>query len=491
MYMLIYISEIMIKYIKKFYRENKFFVNFFILWCVFFFFMRILQHYSFRTGAWDLSIFDYSMYFSLKGHIMYEPFHNYGWGSHFGVHFTPILLLFVPLYIFLKGPLFLLFIQVLAVGFSSFFLYLIARKIFNDNTTPVIIVVVYLIYRPLINGMMYDFHPEMLFPLFIFASYYFLEVREIPSLYYLFIVLSVMIKEDYILYVLFYGIFLIIFKKKKEYGIITSLFSIVYAGLVFGYIIPYFRNINGINEQYEFLSLWKDYGNNIWQILFNILSKPLEFFGNLGLKETLASCFNVFSTLLFIPLFSGFILIGVFIIFIDAVSRIPAMKTLGLHYISSLIPFLFLSFIYGLKRIKDKCEVKNKSFIFRGFLILLLIINIFNTKWNLLDLSKYKLIKDHEIISRYIDKIPLDSSIASQNVIIPHIPKRKNIKIIPEIDNVDYIIIHTQANPWPISKIDLVKLKNSVFANKDYKCLSKTEHIFLFKRKTKQQNCFK
>jgi hypothetical protein len=85
------------KVIKVFFIQNRFFLIFVFFWMISFSFLRTVQHYSFETNAFDLSIFDYAMYYTSKGELMPEPFHRY-WGSHFAIHFTPILFFMVPFY---------------------------------------------------------------------------------------------------------------------------------------------------------------------------------------------------------------------------------------------------------------------------------------------------------------------------------------------------------------------------------------------------------
>ena len=65
--------------------------------------LRLLQHYSFRTNAFDLSIFDYGLYYTLKGRFLWTPF--LGVDHLLADHFSPALLALVPLYLLHDGPL--------------------------------------------------------------------------------------------------------------------------------------------------------------------------------------------------------------------------------------------------------------------------------------------------------------------------------------------------------------------------------------------------
>jgi hypothetical protein len=50
------------------------------LYFVFYLILKITQHYSFHTNAFDLSIFDYAVANTLRGKFLYVPFLN---GSFF------------------------------------------------------------------------------------------------------------------------------------------------------------------------------------------------------------------------------------------------------------------------------------------------------------------------------------------------------------------------------------------------------------------------
>ena len=67
----------------------------------------LLRHYSFGSSAWDLGIFNQAFYTTVKhGKLLYytaELYANPG-GTLFGVHFSPILFLIIPLYALLPTP---------------------------------------------------------------------------------------------------------------------------------------------------------------------------------------------------------------------------------------------------------------------------------------------------------------------------------------------------------------------------------------------------
>lgn len=470
--------------IKRFYLQNRLFLILLLLWMIVFSGLRTVQHFSFRTNTYDLSMFDYMMYYTLKGELMAEPFHGY-WGSHFAIHFTPILFFIVPLYLIFKGPLFLVYLQVLTCGLSAFVLYLIAKKEFTKKYVALLISVTYLLYRPFLNGLMYDFHPEMFFPLFVFLGYYFLAYRKNYALYFLSITLALLIKENMAIYIFFFGLFLFFkFKKERRIGLITAAYSLFYFIMALEIIIPYFRHQLGLKGRFEFLVLWYDSGDSVYEVMKNLIISPHTIFQSMPWATVIPKFFNLVASLLFIPFFSLFILLIIPPVFVLATSKSPVMYGFGLHYVAGILPFLFLALVYGLKNIEkllSKSKKMAKIFIF--LLALLLIINVFNTKWNLLRLSRYSAVKDYKIVKEcVVDIIPRDASVAALSSLIPHIPKRKNIHMLPETGEAEYILIHSGINLWPYEKEEFLNFLKRLEDEKKYICIYQKGEIKLFKK---------
>ena len=140
------------------------------VWMAGFVVLRIIQHLTLNTNGQDLSLFDYAIANTVDGRLMQTIFRN----PHlFGHHFSPILLLLVPLYWVHDGPMTLLLFQVAVVGCSAIPFYFIALWKLNDGRAALLLTAVYLLYRRLTIGLMYDFHMEMMEPLFIFSAFFF------------------------------------------------------------------------------------------------------------------------------------------------------------------------------------------------------------------------------------------------------------------------------------------------------------------------------
>jgi uncharacterized membrane protein len=280
---------------------------------------------------------------------MFEPFHAFGWGSHLAIHFTPVLFLLVPLYLLFTGPLFLLYIQVIAVGAAAIPLYLIAKRELGEGWPALAPPLLFLIYRPLLNGLMYDFHPEMVFPLCIFSSYYFLAFRRRRLPFFLFIILALWLKEDFALYTICYCLWLARKAEWRRTALMAVLLGGLYLFLTLAVFIPHFQDQLQTGRGYEFIGRWQDYGRTPAEILRQALGQPLQVLRDLQPFANLVHLANFFLPLLFIPLASSAVLLVLPPIAVAWLSRIPTMAAFGLHYGSAIIPFLFLALVLTLK----------------------------------------------------------------------------------------------------------------------------------------------
>jgi len=492
--------------------ENRLFFIFLSLWILIFLGIRTVQHFSFGTNACDLSLFDYGMHSTLKGQLMSDPFHKFGfgrwdvsngeltfvpgyaksWESHFCIHFTPIIFFIVPFYLIFEGPLFLLYLQVLAVGLSALPLYFIAKAVFKAKYAALSIAVIYLFFRQLLIGLMHDTHMEMYFPLFLFSSVYFVAIKKRRVPYFLFITLALLIKEDIAIYIFFLGIFLILKFREKKYGFITSVYAFLYFILAFGVIIPYFRKQAGMDSLYVYAHVWGYAGNNILQVMANMLSHPGEILKHISLGSFLKAFSNIVSPLLLLPFFSSFFFLALPPLFLALLSKNPQFYTFGIHYSATLLPFIFLAFLEGLKNIKKFFyQLRGGRFrkVFSLILILLLAINLANSSfWRVIKPSRYKALGDYWSVKKIIDQVPPQASVAALSAIIPHIPKRKNIFMLPETDEADYIIVHAGINLWPYTKEQFSNFLARIEKEKRYICVYQEGEIKFFKKKQRDSS---
>ena len=144
-------------------------------WLVIYSIRIVAGHYSLGTNAFDLSVFDYSIWSLAHGGNGFVPFYGY---SLFGHHFGPFLLVFVPFYaLFEHGlgasfptPVFLLLVQLAAVAGAGVMFFRFERRIGVEQGVAVALLAVFLFSRRTHGAVAGMFYPEVFQMIFTFAA---------------------------------------------------------------------------------------------------------------------------------------------------------------------------------------------------------------------------------------------------------------------------------------------------------------------------------
>jgi|GEM_PF-1180391 len=166
-----------------------------------------LRHYNFQTQTSDMAIFVNTMWNTIHGQWMLNTLEEVP--NTLGVHMSPILFLLVPFYWLFTSPYTLLIIQTIAVALGAYPLFLLARKVLENDKIAAAIAISYLLYPGLEWANFYDFHPIAFFPTLFLTAFYFAYEKRLFSAT-IFFVIAASTREDAILVVLFTGIYLFI-----------------------------------------------------------------------------------------------------------------------------------------------------------------------------------------------------------------------------------------------------------------------------------------
>ena len=185
-------------------------------WMVLLFFLSyfILGLYkieAMQVGNWDFGIYDSMLRNAASGNGLMLDYRG-----RFD-HFSPVMMLFAPLYLLRDSPIWLPLIQSAALAFAAPLLYRTAKRYFRTGPVPLLLTAMYL-FNPYYSRLaLYDFHAECLFPLFLFAAFYCYSRKRMPY-FFLFLALSPLIKEDFVIPVAAAGLWLMTQKRKRLWG---------------------------------------------------------------------------------------------------------------------------------------------------------------------------------------------------------------------------------------------------------------------------------
>lgn len=450
----------------------------FILFSGFFLILKIHQFLSFGIG-FELADFELVLWNTLHGRFLQMTCSHL---SFFSEHSSPILLLILPFYALAQSPHTLLVIQAIACSAAVIPLYFLVCRFTALRWPPLALCLAYSVSRIVNYGLMYDFHPEIFYPL-LFFSLFLAFKRTRWNLYYILLALSVMVKEDAFIAVCGLGFF-IFFTGHKKHGIITAISSILGLLLVMLVIIPFFRE-QAAGSDYKFISYWSGYGSTQKEILLNFLN-PLKHIEVIFTTEKLKQMFNLFSVFLFFPFLSWRAL--TFLIlpnwFMLYSSDNGLMNGPIIYYGLLITPFLFFASLLGIEEISKKWSSrKDRILLSLATLIFLvqfgnsrLFKQLFQDQWQIPERYRTTV---HEIIK----SIPENSSIAAQVYLEPHLPIHPCRTCFPfNLDKVEYLVLDYRGNHWPFSENEYQVYVDSLRRSEEWITISEREDFLLLQR---------
>jgi uncharacterized membrane protein len=346
------------------------------IYTIIFSYMTILKNNAFLSTAWDLGIFEQILWSTINSGKLFwytVELPTNPRGCFFGIHFSPILFLVLPIYAAFQAPETLLVLQSFILALGTLPLYWIARDEINRKVA-LILAGVYLLYPPLQGMNMFDFHVEAFLPaFFLFAFYYF--KKEKWTRYLLFVILALMVIEFVPLIVIFLGLYGLWVSRKElskilnlgirktfiNKKILISIITIILAicwFIVARKVILYFNPSGQPNPN------WQRFGDPLRDplgVASTILSNPLytvevvftppseKFMYIIGLFAPVA-----FLSFLDLPS----LIIGAPWFVASFLSNYPVYyQAVGYQYVAFVIPFIFISAVYGTKRLATVIKV--------------------------------------------------------------------------------------------------------------------------------------
>jgi len=362
---------------------------------VIFSYFTILKHYNFNSYS-DLALFDQALHTTLfNGKLLYYTTEQ--WlvpsGVFFGVHFSPIVFLLLPVYAVYPSSESLLVTQSFLLAFAALPLYMLSAKLLKSKGAGFAMVVVYLLYTPLQGANWFDFHPQAFIPILLFAAYYFATNRS-WKLYFVNVILALMIEEHLVYIVFLLALYLLL---KDRFGSLTNLVRSPNASL--GKLRRYLsldtlRNMLGLGGTFnsvsasiwslitcvmwflltrlikgfyppnpEFLDIYRaqgaftklGYGGDILYLPIFMVFNPQNVFNALVFDFPTKFLYIaiLFGPLLFLPFRSKLTLITLVVLGSMLLTNYVPYYTVGAQYPLYIIPLVFIAAIESLSTVQN------------------------------------------------------------------------------------------------------------------------------------------
>lgn len=452
-------------------------IAFFVL-CLLF---NLHRYYSFYA-SYDQGIFNQVFWNSMHGrffqsslssalstNVVHQGQVSEVYYHRLGQHFTPALLLWLPIYALFPSPIALTVLQVTLVTVAGLVLYILARQYLEPKLSAMISVSFYGA-NAVIGPTLANFHDICQIPLFVFSLLLAMEKRWWP-LFWILAALILAVREDAGVVLFGVGFYLILSKRYPKIGLAVCTLSFAYMVALTNLIMPMFSEDISQRFMMERFGQYAE-GNeaSTLEILWGMISNPWRLVREIFTPffATLKYLLGQWLPLAFVPavapaswIVAGFPLLKLFS------AKGLSVLSITIRYAMTVVPGLFYGAILWWAKRESKIENSPVlSVKFQRFWAVCICLSLFFTFTSNPNRTFYFLVPDSvkpwvyvpahqqwQHISQMrplLDKIPDAASVAATTYIIPHLSSRRAILRFPrmefrndtkEVEKVQYIIV--------------------------------------------------
>ncbi|MDG6925905.1 MAG: DUF2079 domain-containing protein [Nitrososphaerota archaeon] len=411
-------------------------------------YLSVLRYESF-TDAWDFGGFVQSIADATRGGFFLQTIDAYfakGFPqteviSFFGLHFSPILYLLVPIYAAFPYPPTLLIVQTVALALGALPVYWLAKKHLGVYA-GVVFLVIYLTYAPLIGINLTDFHPEaFLVPSLLYAIYFGLEGRWVASLPFFALALGVIEESG----VLVFGIvaFFFVYNKgwRKRRALVVYLAaavgSLAYSAVTSQLTYYYGLDPTGFtlvlnSENYSILGATAALG-----VPLAIIRSPGSVFAALAyqLQYKLSFLVEMLAPVALLPVFyPEALLMALPWVSIAFLSNYPGYYEIYGFHQAFVIFFVFPAAILALKRIKlrtPRLTARGLRVYLSVMLIVAIAFSVVQTFPSSVYGNSFSPSKQNLVEDQIIALLPANASVLTTSDIFPHLANSLQVYTVP------------------------------------------------------------
>ena len=396
----------------------------------------LFRHWHFHTSGYDLGIFDQAIWHlsrfeapasSISGHA-----------TIFADHFHPILIVLTPLYWIAPRPETLLVAQAILLAASVVPVFLYSRTRVG-TAAAVWIAASYGLFWPMQKTAGFDFHEVAVAPLVIATAILALEERRWMWFWASTLALCC-VKEDLIPLVGMFGLRLVALGELRR-GLAAIALSIVGFTGVMTVAMPFLSGEDG----YPYWS------SQLSALRAGPVAALVQLVTPIDKLRTIAMWLLPFALL---PLRSPLVLLALPV----AISRLLSSSSnhwgTAFHYSAPLAPILAMAAADGLARLIERRSPAVRHVALRVVPAAICVCCAFLPGrlplWRIFAPSLYRSTPADRAGYDAIATIPAEATVAAQQVIVPHLSRRRTIYgLEPGTPDTDYVIVTTHRTVWP------------------------------------------
>ena len=443
---------------------------------LFLFLCSSVRHALFQSTAFDLGIFDNAVYLISQGEKPFISFRNlHIFGDHAAWIFYPLALL----YKIYPDVHWLFAVQAVALALGALPTWYLALQAELKQSQAIAMAVVYLLYPLIFNVNLFDFHPETIALPAILWAVLAARLGNLGQFCWA-IVLILSCKAVLSLTIVAMGFWLLLWEKKRLYGIIALVSGVTWFIVATQFIIPTFSGGEAAAVgRYDFL------GNSVTEIAFNLLLKPKLILGQIFTLVNLEYLLLLFSPVIWGLSFKHLapLIPAVPSLFLNLLTDYQLQKDLIHQYSLPILPFLLLAVIANLAAGGGWLRSKRNIIIWAILAFLAL------AKFGYFGSKYLKSIDTWPATSQAIAKIQGKGGVLTSAQIAPHLTHRQILHLAIEgsesikLSQFDYVLLNQRHPGWgsspEIVNILIERLKKAP----EFELTYQQDSVFLFEKR--------
>lgn len=404
--------------------------------------LTVCRYLIYYSSCFDFGIFAQMYYYMKETLLPNTTCERNELLSHFAIHVSPIYYIILPIYYVFPSPVTLLVLQAIIVASGIFPLYKLCKKHNLTNAITICICIAYIATPALIGANFFDFHENKFLTPLILWFLYFLEKKKWLGMY-IFMALTLMVKEDAPVYVACIALFVIFSKKNYKHGTI-----------IFASAIGYFLAVTKILESFGRGVMTGRYGNyllnaedSLFTVIINCLKNPAYVLSEAFQEKKFLFFLLMMIPVAFIPLINKkptqlFLIIP--FLLVNLMPDYVYQYSIGYQYTCGVIALFFYLIVVNISNIK----AENRKYIASFMAIASIVISV--SQWSYTtfyyDFYSDTGVQRNTQVDMLLESIPEEASVEASTFFIPKLSQRKELYLTVKPEQVtweptDYVVL--------------------------------------------------
>lgn len=429
-----------------------------------------------------------------------------------GQHFTPALLLWLPIYALAPNAATLVLLQVSLITAGGIVLYALARH-YLQPALSLMIMGGYYGANAVLGPLFSNFHDLSQIPLFIFTLLLAMEKR-VWWLVWLMAALTLIVREDTGIVLFGVGVYMVVSRRFPRAGLAMCILAFSYVVLATNVLMAAFSDDVSRRFMMERFGHFADGESaSTLETLWAILSNPVRLMGQILSKPQVKIFYLLVQVLplAFVPFLSPYAwAIAGFPLFQLLVQQGESPLAIHIRYALTLVPGLFYGSILWWSQHTHRFKPRFRRFWIGCIVVSLLIMIPYNPHqvfyfaiptsfkpWIYVSLPRQWEHASH--IRNLVNQIPPDASVSATTYVVPHLSSRREVLRLPflqvrndqkQVVDVDYLI----ADLWQLERyrvafplerthfVQIVPLVDSLLAQNQYGIVGLEDKVILMQK---------